>query len=620
MKLHIPQRTNLNHATAQLASDTCFAVLDDNRTAIAGPSHIFTGLVEIVTAHRADEVDAAVSKIQLAVNQGLHAVGFYSYELGYCLIPKLQCNLPSERNVPLLMVGLFQQRRECRDQDIEQFLQERSGQDAGHVFDAKLNMSEAEYLDAIAQIHHHIYEGNTYQVNFTLKYKFKFSGNAAALYAALRRRQRVEYGAYLCFPGLNVLSRSPELFIRKEGDRLEAKPMKGTSKRGKTVQEDLEMAAFLLADEKSRAENVMIVDLLRNDLSRVAKNVSTQKLFEVQTYETLHQMISTITGTVERDIDLKVLLRELFPCGSITGAPKIRTMEIIRELEKEPRGIYTGAIGYLSPGQDLRFNVPIRTVVLWPDGSGEMGVGSGIVHDSDARAEFQECILKGKFLTEGVAQIELIEALRFDGRLHNVQAHLHRLENSAKTLGFNIDTQKVMAELDRAVQDLSQLTKVRILLQRDGGVRVECLPIKLAPANVSKRIAVAPGVVQSKNILLYHKTTCRQLYDDTYRRYAQQGFYDVLFCNEKGEITEGSYHNVFLEKDGVWRTPSVSCGLLPGIERQRILASKEAGATEAILRLEDLQDADRIYLTNSVRGIVEVTLEQLEEPTSCHAY
>ena len=223
MKLHIPQRTNLNHATAQLASDTCFAVLDDNRTAIAGPSHIFTGLVEIVTAHRADEVDAAVSKIQLAVNQGLHAVGFYSYELGYCLIPKLQCNLPSERNVPLLMVGLFQQRRECRDQDIEQFLQERSGQDAGHVFDAKLNMSEAEYLDAIGKIHHHIYEGNTYQVNFTLKYKFKFSGNAAALYGALRRRQRVEYGAYLCFPGLNVLSRSPELFIRKEGDRLEAK-------------------------------------------------------------------------------------------------------------------------------------------------------------------------------------------------------------------------------------------------------------------------------------------------------------------------------------------------------------------------------------------------------------
>ncbi|HEU4537940.1 MAG TPA: aminodeoxychorismate synthase component I, partial [Polyangiaceae bacterium] len=267
--------------------------------------------------------------------------------------------------------------------------------------DCRLNMTKAQYLGRLERVKRHIVDGDTYQVNYTLKYKFRHEGAPLALFAALRERQRVEYGAYLDFPGLTVLSRSPELFFEKRGGRARTRPIKGTAGRGTTPAADRRRADALAADPKARAENVMIVDLLRNDLSRVGRpgTVEASDLFAIETYATLHQMVSTVSARVDEGLSLSDVLRHLFPCGSITGAPKVRTMELIRELEVEPRGVYTGAIGHLSPDGSMCFNVAIRTLALRPDGSGEMGVGGGIVHDSDPEAEYEECRLKGRFLT-----------------------------------------------------------------------------------------------------------------------------------------------------------------------------------------------------------------------------
>ena len=312
------------------------------------------------------DVDAGLQRISDGLARGLHAAGYFAYELGYCLEPKLRALFPRSLNVPLFWVGLYEEAHRMSDEEVRHWLDDRGGAGPAKISNLTLSWSREDYGRAFKTVQDYIASGDVYQINLTQKYGFEFDGDPIALYRALRRRQRVAYGALIETPDLAVLSLSPELFFRREDQQLSTRPMKGTAPRGRTPREDARLKTWLAMDEKQRAENLMIVDLLRNDLARVSRigSVEVADLFTVETYRTVHQMTSGITSELRSDIKLADMLRALFPCGSITGAPKVRAMEIIREVEKEPRGIYTGAIGTIAPSGECQFNVAIRTAVL----------------------------------------------------------------------------------------------------------------------------------------------------------------------------------------------------------------------------------------------------------------
>jgi para-aminobenzoate synthetase / 4-amino-4-deoxychorismate lyase len=592
-----------------------FAILDNNKKGSSNRSYLFTKPLKYCTARTPDDIEPKLAEVEACTGAGYHAAGYFSYELGYALNRRLIEGLPPERDLPLFCLGIYQNRIEIEDELLDAALQRLAEWSTSQIVDCRLNMTQEQYLAQLDRVKRHIFDGDTYQVNFTLKYKFRHAGSPIALYAELRKRQKVEYGAFLSFPDVTILSRSPELFVDKQGDRISTKPMKGTCKRGATPEQDRINFEFLSSDEKSRAENVMIVDLLRNDFSRISQrgSVKTTNLFEVQTYETLHQMVSTVSASVDERLPLVTLLREIFPCGSITGAPKIRTMEIIRELESEPRGVYTGAIGFISPDNALSLNVPIRTLALWPDGRGEMGVGSGIVYDSSPTAEYEECQLKGKFFTEGLAEFKLIECLLHEDGYRHLDSHLARLRKSAVELAFALDVDGLRADLlARQAHMPSGPTKVRIVLEKNGAYRIECVPVAKAAGEVGKIVVSRDYTPSSRDWLLQHKTSARALYHREYEKYHAAGYHEVIFVNELGQVTEGSYNNIFIRNDDVWYTPPVSCGLIPGIQRQILLTSGEIDAREKVLTLRDLQDADEIFLVNAIRGVRKVELEAVE--------
>ncbi|WP_437585650.1 aminodeoxychorismate synthase component I [Sorangium sp. So ce1000] len=595
-----------------------FAVLDNNRSDGGTVSYFFHDPLAFCVATSPDEVAPALEEVERHVQAGCHAVGYFSYELGYSFSPRLEKILPARRDAPLLCVGIYRNRLDVSDCTLEAALEAHTRDQRARILNCHLNMTKAQYLEQLAKVKQHIFDGDTYQVNYTLKYKFHHEGAPLKLFTELRKRQRVEFGAFLDFPGMTVLSRSPELFIEKKGEDIHTRPMKGTSKRGLTSEQDAHNAASLANDAKTRAENVMIVDLLRNDLSRISRrgSVKTTDLFKIETYETLHQLVSTVAAKVDDDISFQRVLSQLFPCGSVTGAPKVRTMEIINDLELEPRGVYTGAIGYLGPDRSMCLNVAIRTLALWPDGRGEMGVGSGIVHDSDPEAEYEECRLKGRFLTDQVADFNLIECVRFDGGYQEVDRHLARLSRSAEALGFEFDRERLASSLDDLARTLTAPTKVRVVLDRQGHLEIECSPIA-APGRHERRIALSPECTQSSSWLLQHKVSIRPLYERMYARYSQLGYYDVIFTNERGEVTEGTFHNVFVRRGGRWYTPPVSCGLLPGIQRQVLLESPELNVVEKRLYVRDLAEADEIVLTNAIRGVVKTRLDLTIEDSPC---
>jgi para-aminobenzoate synthetase/4-amino-4-deoxychorismate lyase len=597
-----------------------FALLDDNRSKDGPVSYLFHDPLAFCTATSPDEVAPALDQIEQHVRAGNHAVGYFSYELGASFTSRLGKLLSRHRDTPLFCVGIYRHRLEVDDRTLDTALEAHTHGQHARVLNCHLNMTKAQYLERLARVKRHIFDGDTYQVNYTLKYKFHYEGAPLKLFAELRKRQRVQYGAFLDFPGLTVLSRSPELFVEKKGEDIHTRPMKGTSKRGLTDEQDQRNADFLVNDTKTRAENIMIVDLLRNDLSRISRRgtVKATELFKVETYETLHQLVSTVSAKVDEDISLQRVLSQLFPCGSITGAPKVRTMEIINDLELEPRGVYTGAIGYLGPDRSMCLSVAIRTLALWPDGRGEMGVGGGIVHDSAPEAEYEECRLKGSFLTDQVADFNLIECVRFDGGYEALDRHLARLTRSAEALGFELDRERLAASLADLACTLKAPTKVRVVLDRQGHYQIEGSPIA-APDRDERRIALAPEHTQSASWLLQHKVSIRSLYDRMYARYSQLGYYDVIFTNERGEVTEGTFHNVFVRQGGRWYTPPVACGLLPGVQRQIQLESRELGAVEKVLSVRDLAEADEIVLTNSIRGVVKTRLDLTIKESPCCA-
>ncbi len=588
-----------------------FVLLDD--TLSGKGSVLFINPSSIISCDTPSSLASAFEQMSLQKAQGKHLAGYLSYELGYLLEEKLTPLLPMEkdRKVPLLWFGVFENAITLSPAETHKFLaQQRSGE--YQLKNLTPSMDETSYCEAIDKVKNYIAAGDTYQVNYTFKHNFKISGDPIALFQELRQRQSVANGAYINTGNQVVLSLSPEVFLSTEGDNARTRPMKGTAQRGKTQQEDNAHKTWLTQDEKSRAENLMIVDLLRNDMGRVCEvgTIKVTELFTVETYRSLHQMTSNIVGKLLDQITPVDLIKRLFPCGSITGAPKVRTMEIISELEQEPRGIYTGSIGHIAPNGDTQFNVAIRTLVVDNDGSGEMGIGSGIVFDSSPESEYQECLLKGQFLSGNLAGyakplFDLIETLRWqeDKGFYLLEEHLERLENSAGFFGYPFDRVTIEDELNSL--QLTGVQRIRLLLLKDGSITITTTPIQLQNPSKAINYVLSEKVVDSSDIFFYHKTTRREFYEDELAAQNKRTNCDeVLFTNEHGEITEGARTNFFMEVDGKLFTPPISSGVLNGTLRTRLLKEGYKDLTEKILTSEDLETADAVYFGNSVRDLM----------------
>lgn len=615
----------------------CFVFLETSRVAgEENTSYLFLNPIKILTAYGPDDLGPLYKSMDTVLDRGYYLAGWWAYEWGYALEPKLWHLLDTPRpKAPLVWLGVFENPKIwihgpdapfCPLKNIPD-IQEKLGP-------LELEVTKDQYIKAIDCVKDYIASGHTYQVNYTLRGRFKYTGLPSDLYLSLRTRQSVSYGAVIRNRKKWLLSLSPELFFRLEGQKIWSKPMKGTLKRGRTTGEDCEFARFLANDPKNRAENIMIVDLLRNDIGRLSLpgTVWVPEIFTVERYETLFQMISRVEGEIRPDTSWHKIFNALFPCGSVTGAPKIRTMEIISEIESSPRGVYTGAIGFISPQRKAVLNVAIRTVAL--DGeSGELGIGSGITIDSDPEREYDECRLKAKFLTNSLflpslnkqgsrEDFSLIETMRWDPERGDqgvakgyflLERHLERLSCSAHYFAFYLDIEKVKRELAKFAKGLYSKRKsyrVRMLLGRDGSVDISASVLSIQEKPIY--FDLSSKVVDSQDPFLYHKTTYRPLYTEEYQRAKTRGLFDRVFTNERGELTEGTISNIFLEIDGELVTPPVSSGLLNGTFRQDFVA--QGNAREQVLYPDDLKKARAIHLGNSVRGLLKASYRDMLSP------
>jgi para-aminobenzoate synthetase/4-amino-4-deoxychorismate lyase len=557
----------------------------------------FDGFEGEITAYEEAEVVPALTRIEAAVHAGCYAVGFLSYDAGGALDQSLTVKTPS--SFPLLWFGVFRERRLQSAQE----LPETANQGSYEMSGWQPAISREEYRQAIEKIRAYIGAGDCYQVNYTFQQHSSFRGDVQSFFHDLYRAQSTPYSAFFDLDRYCILSMSPELFFQLDNGVMTVRPMKGTAGRGKSVGEDEAIAALLQRDDKERAENLMIVDLLRNDLGRISENgsVTVNSLFDVETFETVHQMTSTISSRLRPDVGLVDMFRALFPCGSITGAPKKRSMEIIAELEDVPRGLYTGCIGYISPEMSQAvFSVAIRTVVIdKASGTGVLGVGSGITWYSSPDAEFEECLAKGHFAQNIPRDFTLIESLLFekDSGYFLLERHLNRLAHSAHYFGFKIDHGAVRMCLEKCSHAISESSKVRLLLSRDGSVAVEVDTLVSSTSCPTSWITFADQTVDSSNRFLYHKTSNREMYRVELEK--KPNCVDVIFLNEKGEVTEGAYNNIVIRKGGILLTPPITCGLLPGTMREQLLETGEV--SEEVIMPVDVEQADEIYLINSVR-------------------
>jgi para-aminobenzoate synthetase/4-amino-4-deoxychorismate lyase len=564
----------------------------------------FAQPVAVLVAYRVEEVLSRLRQAEaLVCDRGLYAVGFIAYEAAPAFDPALTVVSPSA-GLPLVWLGLFP------PPDVGEELP--SAEEDFILDDWEPSVTPDRYAEAIGQIKNQIALGNTYQVNYTLRLRAPCRGDPLALFRRLWQAQPTPYAAYLETADFAVCSASPELFFRYEDGRVTARPMKGTAPRGRTLAEDEAQAQALRTSPKNRAENVMIVDMIRNDLGRVATlgSVQVPHLFTTERYPTLWQMTSTVTATTR--VGVTDLLRALFPCASITGAPKVSTMRLIAALEGEPRGVYTGAIGYLAPTAEgrcrARFSVAIRTVVVDKVvGRAEYGVGSGIVWDAETGDEYAECLLKARLLTVAPPAFALLESLLWtpEGGYWLLAGHLQRLSEAATYFAVpfsNAAAQNALTALAASLPPRPH--KVRLLVARDGAVQVEAAPLD-APSLRPLRVALAAEPVDPADPFLYHKTTHRRLYEQALA--ARPGYDDVLLWNPRGELTESTRANLVVQLDGRLYTPPVTCGLLPGVLRAALLA---AGVLhERVLTPADLARSEGVWLINSVRGWMPVAVE-----------
>lgn len=572
-------------------------IFDTMSTRYPGENFIFSNPEEVITAFELCEVDEAVKKAEEWTQNGYYAAGYIKYEAGYAFEEKLKKYYEKKRwEKPIVWFGIFKNRDICFSEEEKNFTA------SNFVFSEK----ETDYTAKIDRIKEHIRNGETYQINFTGKINFDFSGDGFSFYNTLKTRQSAGYTAYIRNRYEEILSFSPELFFKKSGVEIMSKPMKGTSPRGKNLEEDVKMAEILQNSEKNCAENVMITDLIRNDMGRVAKigSVKAERIFDVERYETLFQMTSTVTAKLRDGISYPDIFHALFPCGSITGAPKISSMEIIHSLESGERGIYTGSIGYITPDGDAVFNIAIRTVTI--EGSrGEMGVGSGIVWDSVGKEEYRECILKSRFLTAETQKFKIVESLLLNnGRYRMLDRHINRIIKTSEYFCFRFEEKRFVKILEEAKKyaEPGKKYKVRVTLEKNGKVDFTVDEIKGKIKKRGLRFVMSEKTVDSKETNLYFKTDKREIYNEVFSSISKSGYDEAIFLNENGEVTECCNNNIIIKINGEYITPPVKCGLLAGTMREAVL-EKVKNIKEKPFYAEDLKCAEEIIICNSVRGI-----------------
>jgi len=591
----------------QISKNNLLLPIEDRETASRSPGSYgyvllqdgqrwltFSDPIRIVAAHEVGEVRPALDEIDHAITQqGFYAAGFISYEASAAF--DLAVHQAELGGMPLLWFGLYNKPAERFSRFPPGIVSEK------YRFGKwQASLEKNAYTEAIKAIKNYIAGADTYQVNFTMHLQSQFSGDPWTLFCDLVQTQQADYAAYLNLGQHVVCSASPELFFKLEGNDLTSRPMKGTTVRGRTTSEDRQQIAELGASIKNRAENVMIVDMIRNDFGRVAEigTVKVPYLFTIEKYPTLLQMTSTVTA--QSTAGLPEIMEAMFPCASITGAPKVRTMQIIKSLESKPRGIYTGAIGFIAPERQAQFNVAIRTVVIDRDtGVADYGVGSGIVWDSDVEAEYEECRVKAQVLTRRWPSFDLLESLLWtpgEGYFL-LDKHLQRLADSAEYFAISFDEQEIIRHLRTLAHTLPGPHKVRLLLQIDGNIKSQAISLGKDGSFKPVNVGLANNAVDSNNIWLYHKTTYRQLYKNA--RASRPDCEEVILWNERGELSEAATANIVLDLNGQLVTPPISSGLLAGTFRQHLL---EVGQIrERILTISDLQRCKQLYLINSVR-------------------
>lgn len=560
----------------------------------------FSNPLWVATTTDLAEVPGLLLEIEsLVEKRGLYAAGFVSYEAAPAFDEALLVRPPT--GLPLLWMGLYERPEASVG---------LAKQATYRVGEWLASVNRADYEKAIARIKEYITLGATYQVNYTYRLCAPFQGEPWGLFLDLVRAQEPAYAGYIDLGSHTICSASPELFFTLDGVELSSRPMKGTVGRGRTLEEDRAKSEWLYHSEKNRAENVMIVDMIRNDMGRVGQigSVTVPRLFDVERYPTLWQMTSTVTSRT--GASLLEIMAALFPCASITGAPKVSTMGIIAELETSPRGIYTGCIGYFAPGRQAQFNVAIRTVVVdHARGEAEFGVGGGIVWDSETNSEYAESVTKAQILFERRPTFQLLESLLWtpeDGYFLLAE-HLERLADSAAYFGYEFDHDRLVEDLNSLAKSLPSVAqKVRLLLTRDGAANLDASAVGTTyPAAVG----LAQTAVNSDDIFLFHKTTNRAIYQGA--RSTRPDCDEVLLWNERGELTEATTANIVVKLNGNLVTPPVSSGLLAGTFRNYLLA--EGTIREDVVRLSDLERCQAIYLINSVRKWREAYLRQWSE-------
>ena len=579
----------------------------------------------IFVARTPDMVENALAEADAArIATGKSLAGYIAYEAGLALEPRL-APLAAARSGgagPLVWLGLFDEPRRIPAGEVADFLAERAdGEgDKGRAGIGPLDsqISPGAYEQAFADLQDAIRAGDIYQANLTFPLAGGFTGDPLALYAALRPAAQAAYGG-LVFDGAHwLLSLSPELFVSLKNAEARTKPMKGTRPRGSDADKDAALRDELAESEKDKAENLMIVDLLRNDLARVAEpgSVHVDKAFAIETYPTVHQMVSTVRARLAPEKGAMDLVRALFPCGSITGAPKIRAMELIDVVERDARGPYCGAIGRIDADGNAAFNVAIRTLRLTEieNGRGKavLGVGGAIVADSDSQVEWREAVLKGGFARASSPELtapnfDLLETMLFtpDRGVALLELHLERAKESARVLGLSFDRHEARNQIQALTFDLDAPHKVRLRIARGGAIALEAGPAPHQPDHPARCILL-PLPVDPGDWRLRHKTSDRGFYDDARMVALDMGADEALFLREDGQVTEGSIANLFVERDGILLTPPLSLGLLPGVLRRSLIEQSRAKETE--LTVADL--AGGFWLGNAVRGLWRAELTE----------
>ncbi|MCI0551128.1 MAG: aminodeoxychorismate synthase component I [Anaerolineae bacterium] len=560
----------------------------------------------VIIAQKLEEIIPALREIERLIKVNTwHAAGFVSYEAASAFDSALR-TLP-EAGFPFLWFGLYSQPNPVS----------RIGNPNYNTLPTlnwQLTVDRETYNTAIEQIRNHIADGRTYQVNYTMRLQADFTGSAWDFFLHLAQSQN-NHAAYIDMGRYVICSASPELFFQLDGDTITCRPMKGTVKRGRTTFEDEAQSQWLKNSEKNRAENVMIVDMIRNDLGRIAKigSVSVPELFNTERYPTLWQMTSTVKA--KTNASMTEIFKALFPSASITGAPKVGTMRIIAGLETTPRRVYTGSVGYIAPNRKATFNVAIRTALIDRETQkAEYGVGGGIVWDSTSADEYAEALLKARVLTEQKSEFSLLETILWTPQegFFLQEKHIARILDSANYFDFPASKEKIEEYLKQISLYFDSPQRVRLLLDRYGTLHSEASSFQPKENSRPLKVCLAREPIDSNNVFLFHKTTYRKVYNDALKALGSQtpkehkSYDDVLLYNERGELTEFTIGNLVLELDGKLFTPPISCGLLPGTFRALLMETGQI--VERTVRVEELKDCTKMFMINSVHRWQEVEL------------